>query len=399
VLRVPGFARLAASYTINELGDNLGVVALAILVLDETGSAWGTAALFLASRFAPAFVSPLITARVDRIVPNRVLPAMYVLETAVFIALAFVAVDFQLWLVLVLAFIDGTVAVTARGLTRATAARLTGPAGLLREGNAVMNVGLAVTSAAGPAIAGVLVAGAGVSVALLLDAASFALIAIILALPFEWRAPEHDEEAGWRARFIGGLRYVRSDARVTRLIVAEAAAFVFFFLVIPIEVVYVQQTLDAGDIGYGALLSSWGVGLVLGSAVYARVRHASTGLVLGAATAAIGAAYLGMAAAPGIVIACIASVVGGLGNGVQWVALLTAVQELVPDAMQARVNGFLESLSAAMPGVGFLLGGGLVALDSPRLAFIVAGAGVLATVPVLAQAASTRVLAQSPRLD
>ena len=154
-----------------------------------------------------------------------------------------------------------------------------------------------------------------------------------------------------------------------------------------------QKTLDAGDFGYGALLSSWGVGLVLGSAVFALVRKAPTGLVLGAATAAIGVAYLGMAAAPGIVVACLASVVGGLGNGVQWVALLTTVQELVPDAMQARVNGFLESLSAAMPGVGFVLGGALAALGSPRLAFVVAGVGVLALVPVLAQAASKQLTA------
>jgi len=388
VLRVPGFARLAGSYTINELGDNLGVVALAILVLDKTGSAWGTAGLFLASRFVPAFVSPLIVARVDRIRPHRVLPAMYVLEAMVFVAMAFVAVGFHLWLLLVLAFVDGSVAVTARGLTRATAARITAPRGLLREGNAVMNVGLAVTSAAGPALAGVIVASAGVSVALLLDAGSFALIAIILAVPSAWWAPEHEEDAGWRARFVAGLRYVASDARVARLIAAEAAAFVFFFLVIPIEVIYVQETLDAGDFAYGALLSSWGVGLVLGSAVYGRARNAAPGRVLGAATVAIGAAYLGMAAAPGIVLACAASVVGGLGNGVQWIALLTAVQELVPDAMQARVNGFLESLSAAMPGIGFLLGGGLAVLDSPRLAFLVAGAGVLALAPVLGRAAA-----------
>lgn len=394
MLRVPGFARLAASYTINELGDNLGVVALAILVLDKTGSAWGTAALFLASRFVPAFLSPLVTARVDRIVPHRVLPAMYVVEAAVFAGLAIVAVNFHLWLLLVLALIDGTVAVTARGLTRATAARITSPAGLLREGNSVMNVALAVTSAAGPALAGVLVATAGVSVALLLDAASFALIAILLAVPSGWQ-PAHEEEEGWRTRFVAGLRYVRQDRSVGRLIIAEAVAFVFFFLVIPVEVVYVQQTLNSGDFAYGALLSSWGVGLVLGSGIYARARHASPTLVLGASTATIGVAYLGIAAAPGIVLACVASVVGGTGNGVQWVALLTTVQELVPDVLQARVNGFLESLSAAMPGIGYVLGGGLVALDSPRLAFAVAGAGVLATVPVLAQAAAARVPVES----
>ena len=39
------------------------------------------------------------------------------------------------------------------------------------------------------------------------------------------------------------------------------------------------------------------------------------------------------------------------------------------------MSGLLESLGAAMPGVGFLLGGLIVTLGSPRTAFAVAGAG------------------------
>ena len=34
----------------------------------------------------------------------------------------------------------------------------------------------------------------------------------------------------------------------------------------------------------------------------------------------------------------------------------------------------MESLGAAMPGVGFLLGGAIVALGSPRAAYAIAGA-------------------------
>ena len=65
-LAVPGFARLAASYTLNELGDNFGAIALAILVLDETGSALAVAGVLVAAKFLPAFVAPLLTARLDR---------------------------------------------------------------------------------------------------------------------------------------------------------------------------------------------------------------------------------------------------------------------------------------------------------------------------------------------
>ena len=78
-----------------------------------------------------------------------------------------------------------------------------------------------------------------------------------------------------------GIAAVRREP-IRTLIAAQAVAFVFFFLVIPIEVVYAKETLDAGDNGYGVLLAAWGAGLVLGSAVFARVRERPTrALVVG----------------------------------------------------------------------------------------------------------------------
>ena len=70
-------------------------------------------------------------------------------------------------------------------------------------------------------------------------------------------------------------------------------------------------------------------------------------------------------------------VVGGAGNGVQWIAVMTALQERTPADYQARITGFMESIGAAMPGVGYLLGGAIVALADPRAAYAVAGVGVL----------------------
>ena len=80
---------------------------------------------------------------------------------------------------------------------------------------------------------------------------------------------------------------------------------------IPIEVIYAKQTLGASDSGYGLLLASWGVGMVLGSIVFAAVRRAPLPLLLFFSTLAVGAGYLGLAAAPTLALACAASVVGG----------------------------------------------------------------------------------------
>jgi MFS family permease len=187
-----------------------------------------------------------------------------------------------------------------------------------------------------------------------------------------------------RDRVRAGIAYIREKPTLRRLLVAQGAAFVFFAAVIPIEVIYSKQTLAAGDSGYGLLLASWGVGMVLGSLVFAAVRRAPLPVLLFFSTLAVGAGYLGLAAAPTLAVACAASIVGGAGNGVQWVSAISAVQELTVQGMQARVMSVLESIGAAMPGVGYLAGGLIATAASPRTTFLVAGIGVIAIVIVAA---------------
>ena len=102
-----------------------------------------------------------------------------------------------------------------------------------------------------------------------------------------------------------------------------------------------------------------------------------------------------MAVAGSLALACAISLAGGCGNGIQWVAVVTAVQEATDLDLQARIVGLLESIGAAMPAVGFLLGGAIASLVSSRAAFATAGAGVLVVLAVTASgmrhAARTRV--------
>jgi MFS family permease len=377
-LRIPAFRRLAVSYAVNEFGDNFALIALAVLVFDETGSSLATAALFVAAKFVPAFVAPVVVARVDRMSSRAVLPVIYWLEAIAFAGLAVIAAtNFSLAAVLGLAFVDGTIALTGRALSRAAVASVLAPTGALRAGNAILNVAFSVTSAAGPAIAGVVVATTSTATALSIDAASFAFVALLLAVTRSLPPARLEPSEGWLARVRAGLAYLRSSPVLRVLISAQGAGFVFFTLVVPVEVVYAKDSLDAGDAGFGALVASWGVGMIIGSWIYARVADRSTAVLVGTSTLVIGLGYVLMGIAPGIVAGCAAAGLGGLGNGVQWVAVLTAVQEAASEEFQARVIGLLESIGAAAPGVGFVIGGVLADVWSPRIAFLVAGAGVI----------------------
>ncbi len=156
------FGRMLASYTVNEFGDSFAIVALAVLVYDSTGEVAPTAALFLAGKFLPALVAPFLTARLDQIAVRRTLPWLYAIEALAFVALALIATtEFALALVLILALIDGAVAVTARALTRGAIAAILQPAHLLREGNALLNIGFAFAVVGGSALAGLLISELG----------------------------------------------------------------------------------------------------------------------------------------------------------------------------------------------------------------------------------------------
>jgi MFS family permease len=402
-LRRPLFRRLAASYAVNELGDWMGIIALSVLVFDRTGSALATTALFLGTRFLPALFAPVLVAHAEKPPPRFALPVIYCGEAAAFGALALLVDHFSLPLVVAVAAVDGALALAGRALTRAVVATALEPSGELRAGNAILNVFFTGGAAVGPALAGLVVAGFGVQSALLLDAVSFYAVAWILFTAGS--LPQAETEPGrMRDRLRAGLTYIREQATLRRLLLAQGLAFVFFAAVLPVEVVYVKETLGSNDTGYGLILASWGVGMVFGGLLFARLRQAPLGLLLLLSTLAVGAGYLGLAVAPTLAVACAASVVGGAGNGVQWVTAISAVQELTVEAMQARVMSVLESIGAAMPGVGFAIGGIIAALVSPRMTFLVAGAGVVAIVVVMApllggKRLESREVAGKPSLD
>jgi MFS family permease len=395
-LRRSAFRRLAISFAINEMGDWLGLIALSVLVFERTGSALATTLLFLGTGILPALLTPVFVAKLERPPPRLVLPAIYAAEAAAFGALAILAQHFSLPVVVVVAAIDGALALTAKTLARAVTAAMLEPHGELRAGNAILNVAFTGGAAVGPAVGGALVAAFGVQTALFMDAVSFYVIAWLLfgARPLPRSAPEPGR---LREQFRAGLEYLRGHSLLRRLITAEAAALVFFSAVVPIEVVYAKEALGVGDTGYGLLLACWGMGMVLGSVVFATVRRASLPVLLFFSTLAIAAGYLGMAVAPTLVVACAASAVGGTGNGVQWVAVISAVQELTAASMQARVLSVLESISAALPALGFILGGLIASVQGPRATFAFAGIGVIAVVVLAAPLLGSHWPVQSAR--
>jgi MFS family permease len=397
----PRLRRILFAYTVNELGTWFGYIALALGVYDHTRSAIATAGLFVARGLLPALLAPVLVARTERSTRRGRLAWLYATEALLTLALAALLWHFWLAGVLVLVAVDGIVAVAATALVRASASRVavedalaqagvgqdeqaiqTITEGAQREASAALNVAFMGALALAPALGGALVHAVGGPIALVLDAVTFLACAGLFL-----RLGTHVEEVSGdsvRTRLFAALQHVREVPGLRALFATEAVAIVVFASVEPVEVLFAKSTLNAGDFGFGLLVAAWGAGAALGAIVFARSIRRPLGPMLTGGTLLVGLAYLGFAAAPTLAVACGAAVVGGIGNGIQWPSLISAVQQLTPSSLHGRLMSAVGSLNALCPAIGFAVGGTIAAVSSPRVAMACAGAAAtLATLAFL----------------
>jgi MFS family permease len=379
-----------AAYAVNRLGTWFAVVALSVAVFDHTHSALAVAALLFAGQALPALVVPAVVARVETSRLGSELSRLYLFEAVATGALAILLLHFWLPAVLLLVALDGTAALAASALLRAEVARVAreeaGEEALAQEAerkaNAALNAAFSTTFVLGPALGGVVVGAAGASTALAVDVVSFLLGAALLADVHHHVGDGAGDSVGARLR--GAWRHINEVPALRGVLLAEFVALAFIESGGPIEVTFVKATIHAGDRGLGLLLTAWGAGSVIGSVIFARLLRWPLAMMLSAGTISIAAAYFGLAAAPSLASACLAGLLGGIGNGLQWPSLISVVQRLTPQDLQARLMGAVESLGALCLAIGLPLGGVLVALSSPRIAFLIVGSGAtLATVRFL----------------
>jgi MFS family permease len=368
-LRLPGLPRLAGALTLAELGETLASIALAVVVFGRSGSVMATGAFFVAMRLGPAFMSQPLAALIDRRAGRRGLAICFLAEAALF---ALLAAPLPVAVLVVVPLLTGTLAVCCRSVTRAEAAVRLTRADKLRSGNSLLNLGFAAAGTVGAAAGGGLAALTSAKVPLFVAAACFALGAmLVLRTP---RVRPESQAANAVAHLREGIAYARSQRGIFLLLSVQTAALLAFMLVIPIEVVYAERDLGVGAAGYGALLATWSAGIIVGGIVFARARSPLMALAA-VASLVVAGGYGGLALAPNLAVACAASLFGGIGNGVQWVAVMTALQERVPEALQVRVVGLLDAGAQLAPGLGFALGSLLTAALSARATYAIAGVG------------------------
>ena len=369
LLRNVRFMQLWVGQGISFAGDAVSMVALVILIVQITGSASAVGGALVA-RLLPTLASPLAGVLADRLDRRVVLVASDLARAAFVLGMVFAR---DLVFLYALAFLMGLARTFFNPTIRAAFPSVVGEGDLTRA-NALISGTYSVSVTVGPALGGLLVASLGVNTAFMLDAVTYLVSAAFLS-----RIPLPRPSGGSREGFVRelrtGLSYI-AGARVPLAIVVGAFLTILTInATVPAEVFLAKETFDAGDAGYGLLVSLWGGGMVLGSAL-AAVLGSRLGLILlyflGIFASAL--ALFGTGLAPSFALALGALTVAGASNGIDNVTTDTILQKQVPDALLGRVFSVRFLGYSAGEALAYLAGGVIVDAVGPRSSYLLAGA-------------------------
>ncbi|MFI5956166.1 MFS transporter [Cryptosporangium sp. NPDC051539] len=378
-LRDPEFRGLWTAQTLSRVGDQLARVALIVLVFQSTGSAAAASAAYAVTMVPWLIGGPLLGWLGDRY-PRRAVMISCDLASAGLIAA--MAVPGQPLPALYVLLFAATLLAGPFGAARSALVRDVFPDDdRYAAATALTSVTGQFAQVAGFAGGGLLAGLTTPRQALLLDAATFVVSAILVRLTVTRRpAPRGPAGAALPSRAMtAGVRLVFGDSRLRRL---TSYAWLASLHTVPAGVVapYVAD-LGGGSAGVGLLLASVAFGTALSMIVVSRWVPAERRLRLMEPLALLAGAPLVLCAFhPGLVLTAAIWALAGAGSGYQLAANVAFVRA-VPDAHRAQAFGVVAAGLVAGQGFGVLAAGALASVLAPAL--VVAVAGTLAALLAL----------------
>jgi MFS family permease len=362
------------------IGTWLAFVALTVDVWDRTGSGVWVAALLIAD-FLPVIVIGLtVGPLVDRLSRRRLMVAADILRFGVFCALPFTTSETQ---IVALAAVAGFATGFFRPAVYAGLPNLVEDRDL-PNANALLQSTEALTTVIGPLIGGVLVAASGPDAAYLINAGTFLLsAALIVRIPAGvLQAAKAATHGHWRDLAEGFSLVSRSRALLT-VLVAWNIGVLGNAGVNVAEIKLAKDSFDAGDFGFGLLLASAGIGVVLGSlSAGSWIQQRGIAGVYGIGLGMIAVGIAAAAASPNVWVAAPCIVVSGAGNGIALVCNALLVQRGAPDQLRGRIFTVLMSSNYAVFLAGMVAAGPLTNAYGAR--WVWGGAAAVAAVAALA---------------
>jgi MFS family permease len=360
-LHEPQFRLFFSGQLLSLVGDGLLLVATSFAVLGAGLSATAVGLVY-AARTVPLVGFVLVGGVwADRLPRQRLMLASDLIRGVALAVLGLLVVSgsAQLWQFLVLTAAYGAAEAFFRPAATGLIPQVVSPRNL-QQANALIGISTNAGFVAGPALAGVLIAIDGPGLAILADAATFAVSAACLAAlrPRAGERPARHERAGFLRELHEGYREVRARRWLSAVLLESSV--ILLVVVAPFQVLGpVVSASDLGGAGAWATISTgFGVGMVLGGAAALRFRPQRpmrTVYLLFPLLAPWASAALALTLP--VAVTTSAAFTRGIAVGLFLTLWETSLQQHVPAHALSRVSSYDWMVSLSLMPLGFALTG------------------------------------------
>ena len=277
------FRLLWMGESVSLLGDQFYFIALPWLVFQMSGSALAFGTILMVAGIPRAVFMLVGGVMTDRFSPRAVMLVSNLLRLVITVLLALVVAGqmIELWMLYLMAFCFGVVDAFFHPAYRAIIPLIVDEDSL-QASNSILHGTSQLVEIIGPGVAGLFLRGVGVALSLAFDAITFLFTSILLLLMHPKRADRDisPERRGILNEIGEMFAYVRHDQLLMTLILVVAAINLLFVGPLVVGSAALSRVrFTEGAAAYGAMLSTFSIGALMGTVTAGVVRLKRPGLV------------------------------------------------------------------------------------------------------------------------
>ena len=382
-LRVSTFRNLLVADVVSDIGTFMQNVGAAWLMV-SLGAGPIYVALTQTAASLPYFLLALPAGSAGDIFDRRKLvlaTELWMMGVALLLAVFTIGGFMSPWLLLVLTFALSAGDAFETPTWRAILPELV-PKEDIAAASALNGIEFNLARAVGPALAGMIIAAAGVANAFVANFVSFFGVILVVA---KWKRPVRRRSTpaeSFSGATVAAIRYVSHSPPILTVLLRTGVVMFFssaLFALLPT----VARSVNRTAIGYGLLLGCFGFGAIAGAFAMqsARARW-STETVVSAGVVILGLVMVAIGGLHRLSTLAAVMLIGGAA-WVIFISLINAlVQNLAPDWVRARVLAIFILVYQGSYAFGTVAWGALAQRASVRTALVYAGIGTIATIAV-----------------
>jgi ENTS family enterobactin (siderophore) exporter len=242
------------------------------------------------------------------------------------------------------------------------------------------------TSVAGPALAGVVIAAGGTAWCYGLNVLGFAVFAVAMIFVGPMPPDHGDEDAKESDSYSlkDAFAFVRRNKVVAGVLLIDIMPMLFAWPKGLFPALATEQ-FDGGSVAFGLLSAAAGVGAFLAAAFSGKVtKTARPGAVVIVAASLWGAAMVGLALSPWLALGLVFLALSGASDLVSEVLRTGLLQNHTPDRLRGRVTSLWLAQATVSPALGNLQAGALAGPLGLAGAILAGGVACIAGVAVVA---------------